>query len=256
MSRKWTVVEDELFIKGYGIYCIMPYERLDEHGRALFKIGMAEDFRTRLEIYHTYFPLSVWDVVFLVNPKKGKAPRQHLKTYLRAIEQEIMDDVIKNGGKLLYSTTRINNKGATEWISTDTDTVIDAFRGAFIKYGGEIHPFTMDHINDTAKINEKHKPNYHAELYYPLDTVPIDIKKPGKRVKGGGLGSSVDKSLTDLEILTLTDNMCKVVMYDKIHLYDDITQLFGDYDCIALLYQIKSKSYGHWVALILDREIR
>ena len=112
----------------------------------------------------------------------------------------------------------------------------------------------MDHINDTAKINEKHKPHYHAELYYPLDTVPIDIKKPGKRVKGGGLGSSVDKSLTDLEILTLTDNMCKIVMYDKIHLYDDITQLFGDYDCIALLYQIKSKSYGHWVALILDRD--
>lgn len=32
MSKKVTVVRDELDLKGGGLYCFLPFERIDKHG--------------------------------------------------------------------------------------------------------------------------------------------------------------------------------------------------------------------------------
>lgn len=64
----------------------------------------------------------------------------------------------------------------------------------------------------------------------------------------------MDYSLSDSDIRFLTNGRCKIETYDKIHSAPSIDSLFGDKDCIALLYQLKSKNYGHWTALIRDKE--
>ena len=57
MSKKYVVIHDledfPLKNKDGGMYAILPYERLDKHGNALFKVGQADDFKKRFESYHT-----------------------------------------------------------------------------------------------------------------------------------------------------------------------------------------------------------
>jgi len=64
----------------------------------------------------------------------------------------------------------------------------------------------------------------------------------------------MDYSLSDGDIKFLTNGRCKIETYDNIKGTSSIDELFGDTDCIALLYQLKSKNYGHWTALIRDRD--
>lgn len=63
-GKKVTILNDELKIKGGGLYCYMPFEKLDKHKKAVFKIGLAIDFNSRTEIYHTYYPNGVYMVAF------------------------------------------------------------------------------------------------------------------------------------------------------------------------------------------------
>ena len=74
MSKKYTVLYDELKIKRGGIYCILPFSTLDINHKAVFKIGMAKNFQHRSKQYHTYFPHGVYYVAFL------EEPRQPMKT--------------------------------------------------------------------------------------------------------------------------------------------------------------------------------
>ena len=57
-----------------GLYALLPYERLDAKGKALFKVGQADSFRKRFEQYHTYYPLGFYYKNLLANPDKGKEP--------------------------------------------------------------------------------------------------------------------------------------------------------------------------------------
>ena len=43
------------------------------------------------------------------------------------------------------------------------------------------------------------------------------------------------------------------MVYRDIKKYTSIDDVFGDYDCIALLYEMRP-SFGHWVALTRSRE--
>ena len=98
MSRKYTVIEDELNIKGTGLYCIMPFEYLDENNKALFKIGLTtRSFKDRMENYHTSFPLGVYLVAFLKAPTAMRIRRTGntrtvttLKAYYTAIEEAMI----------------------------------------------------------------------------------------------------------------------------------------------------------------------
>ena len=50
---KYTVANNELNLGGKnGLYCFLPYERLDDIKKAIFKCGMTtQDFADRLENY-------------------------------------------------------------------------------------------------------------------------------------------------------------------------------------------------------------
>jgi len=64
------------------------------------------------------------------------------------------------------------------------------------------------------------------------------------------------KLLSDKEVLRLAGNGAKVVLYPDIAKYDDIDDLFGNYNKILLLYvnQTDSQSItGHWVCLLRNR---
>jgi hypothetical protein len=185
-GKKAVVLRDELNITGGGLYCIMPYETLDRKGNAIFKVGLALDFNKRMEQYHTYFSNGVYYDAFLQNPPvrtietRNKPLQTKTKLYLE-IEKFIIDDIVKNGGKRIYSTTRIKNKndkkeGSTEWIYTNEDTIHRAFLTAEKKYGGQSHLFYLDgldpttgkltSINDDAKTKEKQTPLYVGKIIY------------------------------------------------------------------------------------------
>ena len=54
-----------------GLYSILPYERLN-HGKALFKVGLADSFDKRFENYHTDYPLGFYIKNLLASPTKNK----------------------------------------------------------------------------------------------------------------------------------------------------------------------------------------
>lgn len=60
----------------------------------------------------------------------------------------------------------------------------------------------------------------------------------------------MDKSLTGNEIVRATNGEAKIRIYSDVYKMRSIDELFEGHDAIALLYQIKSVNYGHWVALI------
>ena len=175
-----------------GLYAILPYERLDPKGKALFKVGQADSFRKRFESYHTYFPLGFYYKNLLANPDKRKETffyqdkddrnkrKLNLKKYYNRIEHEIHDEIVDHGGKQLYATTRVKNgeadkdgniKGQTEWFYTSPQVLDDAFQHAFKIYGGKPYTGHLDDINKQADKNAKatrHLPVYNAEIHYKI----------------------------------------------------------------------------------------
>lgn len=163
--RKLTVVED-LKIKTGGIYCFLPFERLDEHNCAVFKIGLSVDFRNRIEQYHTYFGLGVYMVAFLEYKGDEKKTRSQLQT----IERYVFNHIKEAGGVPIKSTTRVKNSGSTEWIYTNEKDIHDAFQSAWKHFQGyKKHLFTLKGINSEANKREKKQPNYVAEIVYPIE---------------------------------------------------------------------------------------
>jgi hypothetical protein len=56
-------------------------------------------------------------------------------------------------------------------------------------------------------------------------------------------------SLSDKEILNLTDGQCKVLLYQDLENFENIDQVLEPYGATVILYQEK-KSYGHYTVLI------
>lgn len=180
MSKKYVVIHDledfPLKNKDGGMYAILPYERLDKHGNALFKVGQADDFKKRFESYHTYLPLGFYYKNLLANPranrKNEKGERLDQKTYYNKIEKFIHKDIVDNGGKQLKTTTRVKNSkknnenlGDTEWFYTNAKTLDTAFNDANQKFGGTKYNAHLDGINKQANRNLVGA-DYKAEIYY------------------------------------------------------------------------------------------
>ncbi len=198
-GKKVTVVRDELKLRGGGLYCYMPFERLDKDKKAVFKIGLAIDFNKRTEGYHTYFPEGVYMVAFLQNPP---VPRGILRSYTKEqkdkldkgkdslkrlhyteIEKFLLHYVDTHGGKRIHSTTRVKNpneanEGETEWTYTDETLIHEAFDEAHKKYGGTLHSFYLEgkdpttnkftSINQIATKNEKTTPSYVGKIVFHI----------------------------------------------------------------------------------------
>ena len=68
-GKKWSVLRDDMGIKEGGIYCITPFDRLDEYNKTVFKVGMADNFVKRIENdYSTYFPNGLYINAILESP--------------------------------------------------------------------------------------------------------------------------------------------------------------------------------------------
>jgi len=174
-----------------GLYSILPYERLDKHKKALFKVGLADSFDKRFEQYHTYYPLGFYYKNLLASPNKlkdndkivgkdGKRPspeeREKAKKsskikYYKKIEKRIFEDIKNHGGQRLQTTTRIRNAdengGDSEWFYTDEPTLDRAFTDAYKIYGGKNLESHLNNINKIANANKK-KATYTAEINYKI----------------------------------------------------------------------------------------
>jgi hypothetical protein len=165
--KKYNTCHDELFLKGKsGLYCLLPFERLDEKKGAVFKVGLTsrQDFASQIEQYHTYYPLGLYCVFFLAcrRLKKGEDRGQ----FHRNMEKQLID--LKDaGGKMLVYPSRPSKR--SEWFYTSVKDLKTAFTQVQAQYGGLLHEFHLDCINkrydnDVKKIRNK----YVGEIIYAL----------------------------------------------------------------------------------------
>jgi T5orf172 domain len=164
--RKYNVAHDELFLKGRsGLYALLPYERLDENKSAVFKVGRtSQDLASRIENYHTYYPLGLYITFFLAYPRLKKG--QDRGKLHRDMERQLMDNLKDTNAKNLIYPSRLKK---SEWYYTCVKDLQTAFRQVQAEYGGLLHEFHLDGINkrydnDVKKIRNK----YVGEIIYKL----------------------------------------------------------------------------------------
>ena len=161
------VVRDDLNLKGGGIYCFTPFEHLDGFDKGVFKVGYAIKFNNRIETFHTAFPLGLWLIAFLENPKpagmtyKGYKKDGTKEKYYNEVENYIMKEIINNGGQKVHSTTRLLKNGETEWVYTDLAPIFIAYDKAQKKYGGKLN---FPSGENTLNISKQMKHNYDTRL--------------------------------------------------------------------------------------------
>lgn len=159
MPRKNTHVNNTLKITGGGIYCFFPYDRLDAHHKGCFKIGYAMSFNSRTEVYHTAFPLGVYFVAMLQNPRVRLTTQRTKKKAYIEIEKFVLKYMDDNGGQRIVSTTRVRNstaeddRGDTEFFYCNQSLIHNAFKAAHERYGGVLHPFNLRLLNKDAREN-------------------------------------------------------------------------------------------------------
>ena len=170
MSRKESVIRDELNIKGDGFYCFFPFERLDKYNKGIFKVGYTTNtISNRAENYHTYFPLGVYVVATLENLySKGIVRNGYSKDmFYRSVEDQLFSILERNGAEIINSSTRIMRDGKSGWFYTNVKTIHNAFSEIERQYGGNMKLYHLRGIFRNADERQKRK-YYNAEIYYPL----------------------------------------------------------------------------------------
>ena len=61
-------------------------------------------------------------------------------------------------------------------------------------------------------------------------------------------------SLSDGNILHLTENKCNVMPYDELLNYKTLDEALGEYGALCVLYET-SQNFGHWVAVIKNNDL-
>ena len=169
-----------------GLYAIMPYEKKDSRGKAVFKVGQAYNFKKRFEQYHTYYPLGFYYKNLLAEPNlekenfyykdENKKRKFSEKQYYNEIEKNIQNDIIDNGGERIFSTTRVKNaiqdnkgniKGETEWFYASPAQINKAFNDNFKIYGGKQYSNSLRGINKEIDENRGGR-TYNAEIRYKV----------------------------------------------------------------------------------------
>lgn len=169
-----------------GMYAILPYERLDDKGKAMFKVGLADNYGVRFESYHTDYPAGFYYANLLASPTiqkknfeiKGrvspelreKKKKTAQKKYFNYVEKFIFEDIQKNGGKRYKTTTRVKNAGAdgrgqSEWFYASEKEIDTAFANANKVFGGKKLDNNLAQINQDADKNKKNN-TYTAEIFY------------------------------------------------------------------------------------------
>ena len=164
--KKYNVAHDELFLKGKnGLYCLLPFERLDSNKKAIFKVGRtSQDVATRIENYHTYYPLGLYICFFLAYPRVKKD--QDKMTLYRKMEKELINNLKETDAKMMIFPSRPSKR--SEWFYTDYDDLQYAFRQVQSDYGGVLHEFSLDGINKQYDTIMKNKKKYVGEIVYKV----------------------------------------------------------------------------------------
>ena len=55
--------------------------------------------------------------------------------------------------------------------------------------------------------------------------------------------------LSDTDILRITDNKCKILLYSDLEQYHDIDSVLEPHGAVIILYQLE-QNVGHWIAVI------
>jgi len=59
-------------------------------------------------------------------------------------------------------------------------------------------------------------------------------------------------SLSDSDLLKICNNNIKIYTYTSLFQFNDIDDLFTEYDYIIILYQMRKMNSGHWVSIYRD----
>ena len=69
----------------------------------------------------------------------------------------------------------------------------------------------------------------------------------------GGIDKDIERAenvyLSDADILRITDNKCKVLLYSDLEKYADIDSLLAPHGAVVILYQLE-QNVGHWVTVM------
>ena len=162
---KYTVANNKLNLGGKnGLYCFLPYERLDDKKKAI-KCGMTtQDFADRIENYHSYYPMGVY-MCFFLSPARMKRGQDKERT-IREMERLLFDCVEEVGGKRMKSPSSIWDF-SSEWFYTSFSELTVAFEKVHEAYPGSIlQQFSSSQINKNYKKNMKAKNKYVAQMVY------------------------------------------------------------------------------------------
>lgn len=164
--KKYTVAHNELYLKGKnGLYCLLPFERLDNKKKAIFKVGRtSQDVASRIENYHTYYPLGLYICFFLSYPEVNEG-EDEMKVY-REMEKKLITYLKETDAKMLIFPSRPSKR--SEWFYTDYDDLQTAFRRVQIEYGGTLHEFTIEGINKKYDTMMKNKKKYVGEIIFKV----------------------------------------------------------------------------------------
>jgi hypothetical protein len=164
--KKYNVAHDELFLKGKnGLYCLLPFEKLDTKKKAIFKVGRtSQDFASRLENYASYFPLGLYICFFLAYPRLKRG--QDRGELHRGMEKSLIANLKETNAKMLLFPSRPSQK--SEWFYTNFNDLQTAFRQVQVEYGGVLHEFSLDEINDNYKTIMKTKNKYVGEIVFKV----------------------------------------------------------------------------------------
>jgi hypothetical protein len=164
--RKYNVCHDELFLKQKnGLYCLLPFEKLDSNKKAIFKVGRtSQDVASRIENYHTYYPLGLYIVFFLAYPRiKKDQDRDKLH---REMEKQLISNLKETDAKMLIFNSRPTKR--SEWFYTKHEDLQTAFRQVQAQYGGVLHEFSLDGINKQYDTIMKTKKKYIGEIVFKV----------------------------------------------------------------------------------------
>jgi hypothetical protein len=176
--KKYNVCHNELFLKGRnGLYCLLPFEKLDTKKKAT-----SQDLASRIENYHTFFPLGLYVVFFLAYPrlkrgqdrgedfgKNQKINRNGNAVSLelhRGMEKSLITNLKETNAKMLLFPSRPSQK--SEWFYTNFNDLQTAFRQVQVEYGGVLHEFSLDEINENYKTIMKTKKKYVGEIVFKV----------------------------------------------------------------------------------------
>jgi T5orf172 domain len=164
--KKYNVAHNELFLKGKnGLYCLLPFEKLDSNKKAIFKVGMtSQDVASRLENYHTYYPLGLYLCFFLSYPRLKK-DQDRMKLY-KEMEKKLITYLKESDAKMMVFPSRPSKR--SEWFYTNYDDLQNSFRQVQSEYGGVLHEFSLDGINKQYDTIMKNKKKYVGEIVFKV----------------------------------------------------------------------------------------